>query len=91
MRSSDGYVEAETEDRAIEIYTKMINEYPNSVDVQVFKSEKVELPPHILEEALKRKEEEYKMKLYMIENGLDEYSVVDMDARKVKKYWSVDL
>lgn len=88
MRSSDAYVEAETEDQAIEIYTKIINEYPHSVNVEVFKSEKVEMPSHILEESLKRKEEEDEVKLKMIELGINEYSIVD-DTGKVS-HWLAD-
>jgi len=90
FRSNDAYKEYNTEEQALEMYAEIVNQYPNSIEVEIFKSEKIELSTHILEEALKREEEEYKMKIFMIENGIYEHIEVDLDSKTVRKYHLID-
>jgi hypothetical protein len=69
-RSYDGYTECQTEEQAIDIYTRMINLYPSSIDVCVFETKEIIMPSIIKENAIKQQKEEDEIKMKMLDLGL---------------------
>jgi len=86
FRSNAGYTEVETLPEAIEVYTDLINKYPNSLDIKIFESSEVVMSNEIKDEAIKRKEKEYDLFMRLKEIGLSEISYVDIKDLNEKIY-----
>lgn len=55
FRSDKAFVEVDTLEQAEKVYRDIISEYPFSTDVKVYKTEEIEMPSEILENAINEK------------------------------------